>query len=122
MVKKEIIFYFLNEKKLRFYISFATITAFSQFSKTHFIPPLSCSNSIGAADQYLYISTPTTTNVNFVITSNVFVASGTVSNNSPPYSIGTGNDGLITPKTAIGVVTNKRFRRSRRLNLCECTA
>ena len=100
-------------KKITLFIFlFATITAFSQFSKTHFIPPLSCSNSIGAADQYLYISTPTTTNVNFVITSNgAVVASGTVSNNSPyTYSIGTGNDtGLITPKTAIGVVTNKGF-------------
>ena len=100
-------------KKITLFIFlFATITAFSQFSKTHYIPPLSCSNSIGAGDQYLYISTPTATNVNFVITRNgAIVASGTVSNNSPyTYSIGTGNDtGLITPKTAIGVVTNKGF-------------
>ena len=91
---------------------FATITVFSQFSKTHYIPPLSCSSNIGAADQYLYISTPTTTNVNFIITSNgATLASGTVSNNSPfVYSIGQGNNTtLITPKTSIGVVTNKGF-------------
>jgi gliding motility-associated-like protein len=91
---------------------FATITVFSQFSKTHYIPPLSASNSIGAGDQYLYISTPTTTNVNFIITSNgTTVASGTVSNNSPfVYAIGQGNNTtLITPKTSIGIVTNKGF-------------
>jgi gliding motility-associated-like protein len=91
---------------------FTSITVFSQFSKTHYIPPLSCSNSIGVADQYLYISTPTTTNVNFIITSNgITIASGTVSNNSPfVYSIGQGNNTtLITPKTSIGVVSNKGY-------------
>jgi gliding motility-associated-like protein len=91
---------------------FATITVFGQFSKTHYIPPLSCSNNIGAGDQYLYISTPTTTNVNFIITSNGnTIASGTVSNNAPfVYPIGQGNNTtLITPKTAIGVVNNKGF-------------
>jgi hypothetical protein len=71
-------------KKLRYYyFFFASITVFSQFSKTHYIPPLSCSNSIGVADQYLYISTPTTTNVNFIITSRITIASGTVSNITP---------------------------------------
>ena len=100
-------------KKITLLLSLlATLTAFSQFSKTHFIPPLSCSNNIGAADQYLYISTPTTSNVNFIITSNgATLASGTVSNNSPfVYSIGQGNNTtLITPKTSIGIVTNKGF-------------
>ncbi|MDG2433299.1 T9SS type B sorting domain-containing protein [Flavobacterium sp.] len=91
---------------------FATLSVFSQFSKTHYIPPLSCSNNIGVADQYLYISTPTTTNVNFIITSNgATIASGTVSNTSPfVYFIGQGNNTtLITPKTNIGIVTNKGF-------------
>ena len=90
---------------------FATITVFSQFSKTHYIPPLSCSNIV-PGDQYLYISTPTAKNVNYTITSNGnTIASGTVSNTTPfIYFIGQGNNTtLITPKSTIGVVTNKGF-------------
>lgn len=100
------------KKSTLFIFLFATITAFSQFSKTHYIPPVSASNSIGAGDQYLYISTPSTTNVNFkILNAGIVVATGTVTNNTPfVYSIGQGNDTpLVTPKTFIGVLTNKGY-------------
>ena len=42
---------------------------YSQLSKTHYIPPLTESgeNSSNPADQYIYISTPSATNVKFTI-------------------------------------------------------
>ncbi|AXT20229.1 gliding motility-associated C-terminal domain-containing protein [Flavobacteriaceae bacterium AU392] len=45
---------------------FFTKLGYSQFSRTHYIPPLTASNSTGSIPQgqYLYISTPTATNVN----------------------------------------------------------
>ena len=42
-------------------------TAFAQFSKTHYIPPLSGSNEIAAEEQFMYISTPSITPINFKI-------------------------------------------------------
>ncbi|CAH8281587.1 gliding motility-associated-like protein [Mariniflexile fucanivorans] len=69
--------------------------AFSQLSKTHFLPPLteSGTNSSAPQDHYIYISTPSTSSVNFTIKP-VGVATsitGTVSNTSPyTYAIGTG--------------------------------
>ena len=56
----------MKNKTFLFFI-FITINCFSQFSKTHFIPPLTSQTNL-AEDQYLYISTPSTTVVNFKIT------------------------------------------------------
>lgn len=47
-----------------FFLLFAT-TCFSQFSKTHYIPPLSSGFTMGA--KYIYISSPSTIPVNFII-------------------------------------------------------
>jgi len=90
---------------------FASINCFSQFSKTHYIPPITAQNGM-AADHYLYISTPNTTNVNFkIIEIGGATITGVVNNSSPyVYSIGFGNTTqLFTPKTTIGIVKNKGY-------------
>ncbi|HEU4789328.1 MAG TPA: gliding motility protein, partial [Flavobacterium sp.] len=92
-------------------ITFFSLNCFSQFSKTHYIPPLI--SAIGLVeDQYLYISTPSLTDVNFKIISNGgTVIYGTVNSNNPyRYSIGTGdNTQLFTPITSTGIVANKGY-------------
>lgn len=80
------------------YISFFTLNCFSQFSKTHYIPPLSGpTNTPSAEAQFLYISTPNTTPVNFrIVQLGGATINGTVSRNSPfIYDIGFGNDTQI---------------------------
>ena len=88
-----------------------SVNCFSQFSKTHYIPPLTCATNL-AGDHYLYISTPSRTNVNFKIVANGGnVTTGLVNNTTPYiYSIGQGeNTQLFTPKTNIGIVKNKGY-------------
>lgn len=83
----------------------------AQFSKTHYLPPLTGQTNI-IRDHYIYISTPNTTAVPFKIIENGgAVITGTVSKTSPyRYSIGSGdNTQLITPKSLIGVVKNKGY-------------
>ncbi|MFV8393081.1 T9SS type B sorting domain-containing protein [Flavobacterium sp. LB2P6] len=99
------------KKTLLLLITLFSISCFSQFSKTHYIPPLTCATNL-AGDQYLYISTPSTTDVNFKIIANGgSVITGVVNNTTPDiYSIGQGeNTQLFTPKTSIGIVTNKGY-------------
>ncbi|MFH6994296.1 T9SS type B sorting domain-containing protein [Flavobacterium sp. FlaQc-48] len=90
---------------------FCTVNCFSQFSKTHYIPPLVSVTGF-AEDQYLYISTPNVTNVNFKIIANGgSVITGTVNNNNPyRYYIGTGlNTQLFTPLNSLGIVANRGY-------------
>jgi len=100
------------KKKLRFLILlFFTANCFAQFSKTHYIPPIISANGL-ASDQYLYISTPSLTNVNFKIIANGgSVVNGTVNSSTPyRYDIGTGtNTQLFTPITSTGIVTNRGY-------------
>lgn len=73
-----------------FLFIFVSINCFAQFSKTHYIPPLSSSENVGPEEQYLYISTPSTNPVNFRI-KNIggTTISGTVSRATPyVHSIG----------------------------------
>lgn len=89
--------------------------AFSQLSKTHYIPPLT-SSSFGNAnpeDQYIYLSTPSISNIPFTVkpvgqpTSSYIT--GTVSNtNTQQISVGTGNGQLFIPSTQSSIVTNNR--------------
>jgi gliding motility-associated-like protein len=88
-----------------------SINCFSQFSKTHFIPPLTSQTNL-AEDQFLYISTPSTAPVNFkIIEIGGNTTTGIVSNAAPyVYTIGNGNNTqLFTPKTSIGIVKNKGY-------------
>jgi gliding motility-associated-like protein len=88
-----------------------SISCFSQFSKTHYIPPLTCSTNL-AGDHYLYISTPSASDVNFKIMANGgSIITGVVKKDSPYiYFIGQGqNTRLFTPKASLGIITNKGF-------------
>ncbi|WP_413997696.1 T9SS type B sorting domain-containing protein [Flavobacterium sp. W1B] len=99
------------KKKLLIIFTFLSISCFAQFSKTHYIPPLTCTSNL-AADQYIYISTPSTINVNFkIIAIGGNTITGTVNNNAPyRHTIGQGsNTQLLTPKNTIGILTNKGF-------------
>ena len=85
----------------------------SQFSKTHYIPPLSNSNSpsVEPQGQYLYISCPSTTPVNFQIQE---IGGGTipgvVSRDSPyVYSIGSGYDTqLLVSEGDVNTIKNNK--------------
>ncbi len=71
-----------------------SLNCFSQFSKTHYIPPLSGSSIIISEDQFLYISTPSITKINFrIIELGGTTILGKVSRDEPyVYNIGFGND------------------------------
>jgi len=92
-------------------LTIISANCFAQFSKTHYIPPLT-SQTLLAGDQYIYISTPSTKNVAIkIIGIGGQITNTTVSNSNPYiYAIGIGdNTQLFTPKTAIGTVTNKGY-------------
>ena len=68
------------KKTLLVVFTLFSVSCFSQFSKTHYIPPLTCATNL-AGDQYLYISTPSATNVNFKIIANgVTIVSDVIKN------------------------------------------
>jgi gliding motility-associated-like protein len=100
------------KKNVTFLFIFLSIGCFAQFSKTHYIPPLTASSNGIVNDHYIYISTPNTNNVPFKIIQNGGATiSGVVSNAVPYiYSIGSGvNSPLFTPKTTTGKITNKGY-------------
>lgn len=87
----------MKKKLLYLYIVFVflfSLNCFSQFSKTHYIPPLSGPASVLSEDQFIYISTPNLNPVNFrIIELGGGTILGTVSKNSPyVYNVGSGND------------------------------
>lgn len=93
-----------------FFVFFAA-NCFAQFSKTHYVPPLISASGM-VEDHYLYISTPSLTNVNFKIIQNGgSVIYGTVSSSSPyQYDIGSGEyTQLFTPINKTGIVANKGY-------------
>lgn len=55
-------------KKIAILFLLVGYSVFAQFSKTHYIPPLSGSDGQSAQNQFLYISCPNITPVNFTIT------------------------------------------------------
>ena len=101
------------KKILPFILLLFSVTAFSQFSKTHYIPPLSNSDVISPDEQYLYISTPNLAPVNFIIKelggNNI---AGTVSRNTPyVYDTNSGNPGqfIISQFEANNIMSNKGY-------------
>ena len=99
---------------LLFFILLTTV-AFSQFSKTHYIPPLGSSSESSsiAEEQFLYISTPSTTPVNFKVSQlGGTLFEGAVTKSAPyTYSIGRGiGTVLIVDKSSVNkILTNKGF-------------
>jgi gliding motility-associated-like protein len=91
-----------------------SLNCFSQFSKTHYIPPLTTNSNAGVTpqDHYIYISTPSVTNINFkIIPIGGSTITGVVNKSNPYiYSIGSGeNTQLFVPSSSTGKVTNKGF-------------
>ncbi|WP_144892768.1 T9SS type B sorting domain-containing protein [Flavobacterium tiangeerense] len=88
-----------------------SISCFAQFSKTHYIPPITAQSNV-VEDHYIYISTPNTKDVPFKIIENGGnVITGVVNNITPfRYFIGTGDfTQLFTPKNTIGILKNKGY-------------
>jgi gliding motility-associated-like protein len=90
------------------------VNSFSQFSKTHYIPPISISSSLEIGRQYLYISTPSLTPVNVLIKEvggNVFTA--TVSRDNPyEFNINSNsgaNQFVIRQNLVNSIQTNKGY-------------
>ena len=99
------------KKTLLILFIFLSISCFAQFSKTHYIPPLTANTNL-VEDHYLYLSTPSTKDVNFkIIAIGGTVINGVVSNNLPyRLFIGQGDDTqLFTPKQTIGLLKNKGY-------------
>jgi gliding motility-associated-like protein len=88
-----------------------SVNVFAQFSKTHYIPPLSSSSDVVPEDQYLYISTPNLTPVNFkIINLGGGIEEGTVSRDQPYVSdIGFGEDTqLIVGENQVNTVRSDK--------------
>lgn len=86
-------------------------SALAQFSKTHYIPPLSNSNSIVIGNQYIYISTPSITPINALVKEiggNTIIA--TVSRDQPfVYDTNGGTFGqLFIEQSEINTVQNNK--------------
>ena len=101
------------KKRVLLYLLTILLSAncFSQFSKTHYIPPLSHSNSVDPQEQFLYISSPSLVPINFQIQEiGGTTINGTVSRNTPyVYSIGSGTDTqLLTNEIDVNVVKNNK--------------
>ena len=89
----------------------STINCFSQFSKTHYIPPLSNSPSQDPLGQYMYISCPSVTPISFQIKEiGGATISGFVSRDAPYiHQIGAGNDTqLLVSSYDVSTVKNNK--------------
>jgi gliding motility-associated-like protein len=102
------------KKRLLLFILLLSLNCFSQFSKTHYIPPLTTNSNSGVTpqDHYIYISTPSSSNINFkIIQIGGTTITATVNKSAPYiYYIGSGeNTQLFVPSSSTGVVNNKGF-------------
>ncbi|HEX8577858.1 MAG TPA: T9SS type B sorting domain-containing protein [Flavobacterium sp.] len=99
------------KKLLLFLFIFLNYYCFAQFSKTHYIPPLSNSSEINPQGQFLYISCPSLTPVNFTITAvGGSVVSGTVTRDNPYIlNIGEGRyTQLMVDGSSAGQILNNK--------------
>jgi gliding motility-associated-like protein len=101
------------KKTLLIFFIFLSISCFAQFSKTHYIPPLTNSDSQEPQGQYLYISSPSLTAINFKIFNlGGPTLTGTVSRDNPyALNIGAGFDTqlLISKKNVSSIMNNKGY-------------
>lgn len=97
---------------------FVSQLAFSQLSKTHYIPPVteSGSNSSQPEDHYIYISTPSTSAIGFTIKpvglGTAGYITGTVSKTTPyTYNIGSGRNTqlFVNVNETSSIKTNKGY-------------
>lgn len=91
----------------------ASIIASAQFSKTHYIPPLSNADAMPIASQFMYISTPSLTPINFQLKEiGGDIINATVSRDAPfVYDLNSGTpDQMFVDQSSINwVQTNKGF-------------
>ena len=94
-------------------VLFISLNCQSQFSKTHYIPPLSGASSVISEDQFLYISTPNINPVNFrIIELGGNIITGTVSRDVPyVYNVGFGNDTQLHVDASLtsSILANKGY-------------
>ena len=91
------------------------IIVLSQLSKTHYIPPLTSAEfgNANPEEQYIYISTPSTSNISYTIkpagqTISSYLT-GIVSNTNPAERyIGTGNSQLFAASSQTSVITSNK--------------
>lgn len=90
-----------------------SVSCYSQFSKTHYIPPVS-NTGAGGQDpqgQYLYISCPSITPISFnILEIGGATISGTVSRDTPfVYTVGFGYDTqLLIDSSEVGTIKNNK--------------
>ncbi len=92
------------------FLALASLKINAQFSKTHYIPPITRESN--DEEYFLYISTPTSSNVNFkIIEIGGSVISGTVNNNNPYIYNGNSvnSSQLFIDNSQIGIVSNKGY-------------
>ena len=94
------------------FILLFSLNCIGQFSKTHYIPPLTSNPTVAPQDHYIYISTPSIQDVKFKI---VLIGGATVTatvNKATPYRylIGNGdNSQLFESSSNTGKIVNKGF-------------
>lgn len=100
-------------KKLLALFLLITSFGFAQFSKTHYIPPIGGTDNQPVQNQFIYISSPSLTPINFTINPiGGGIINGTVSRNTPYiYNVGFGtNTPLHVNNASINnVLNNKGF-------------
>jgi gliding motility-associated-like protein len=97
----------------KFLFLFFSITTFSQFSKIHYIPPVSHSDAQEPQGQYMYISCPSTSPINFQIKAiGGTTIQGTVTRDNP-YVLVVGFGGntqmMIDRNNVNQIMTNKGY-------------
>ncbi|WP_276979061.1 T9SS type B sorting domain-containing protein [Flavobacterium filum] len=98
-------------KKILLLILFLSVNCFAQFSKTHYIPPLGGADGQPAQSQFIYISSPSLTPINFTIYNlGGGTINGTVSRNSPyVFNVGFGtNTQLMVSNANVNTVQNNK--------------
>ncbi|MEC4049873.1 T9SS type B sorting domain-containing protein [Flavobacterium sp. SUN046] len=99
------------KKQLVFIIIFfaVSINCIAQFSKTHYLPPLSNSSFVAVGEQFIYISCPSITPINFQLKEiGGATINGTVSRNNPyVYNVSSNNPNqLVFNESGAGIVHN----------------
>ena len=92
-------------------ILFVYANCFPQFSKTHYIPPVSSSEEQEPQGQFMYISSPSLTPIEFkIIALGGTTVSGTVSRDTPyVFSVGTGfNTQMMVNQNNVSSVQNNK--------------
>ncbi|AWA30169.1 gliding motility protein [Flavobacterium magnum] len=101
------------KKVLLFWCLLLAANCFPQFSKTHYIPPLSNSDAQEPQGQFIYISCPSLTPVNFrIIALGGAVVNGTVTRDNPyVFNIGAGFETqlLVSAVNVNSVMQNKGY-------------